>query len=234
MSNNVGFGKNELYFYENELFDWIPALQSKWKEIRAELIDVNERFKKNPGDSNWFNTYPPLTAHEKMGTYAWRTKTLMLMGINHRKNQSECPVTMEALKVIPGLTLANFSLMEPGTHILPHVGYTRMVLRSHLGLIVPDEYEKLGIRVGDQTRHWKEGEVMVFDDSFEHEAWNRSEGVRAVLLFDFANPAWEYTPDEICRYKLQNTNDEGLLKLGTREEWMEWYEQGYFPEDMLI
>ena len=77
-----------------------------------------------------------------------------------------------------------FSFLEPGCEIIPHVGYTSDVLRCHLGLVVPDEYDKCGIQVGDEVRHWKEGELMLFDDTIRHSAWNRSEQHRIVLLTD--------------------------------------------------
>jgi aspartate beta-hydroxylase len=54
-----------------------------------------------------------------------------------------------------------------------------------MGLRVP---EGSGIRVGDSTRRWVEGEVVVFDDSFEHEAWNDGPGPRIVLVLDIWHP----------------------------------------------
>jgi hypothetical protein len=64
-------------------------------------------------------------------------------------------------------------------------GYAGYVLRLHLGLEIPDE---CGLRVDGETRTWREGECLVFDDSFEHEAWNGSRLPRTVLLIDFLNP----------------------------------------------
>lgn len=55
----------------------------------------------------------------------------------------------------------------------------------HLPLIVPDG---CAFRVGGETRQWKEGEAFAFDDTIEHEAWNRSEKPRVVLIFDVWNP----------------------------------------------
>ena len=45
-----------------------------------------------------------------------------------------------------------------------------------------------GFRVGGETREWHEGEAFVFDDTIEHEAWNDSDHLRAVLIFDVWNP----------------------------------------------
>jgi ornithine lipid ester-linked acyl 2-hydroxylase len=76
-----------------------------------------------------------------------------------------------------------FSTLDPGTIIYPHYGYVDTVLRCHLGIIIPDG--DCALRVGDVTRKWQEGKAFVFDDTFEHEAWNKTEGRRTVMLMDF-------------------------------------------------
>ena len=48
--------------------------------------------------------------------------------------------------------------------------------------------EGCGLRVGNETRGWTPGEALIFDDSIEHEAWNTSERLRVVLLFDIWRP----------------------------------------------
>ena len=96
---------------------------------------------------------------------------------------------------VPGLTTAGFSRLAPGTHIKPHKGWVTTVYRAHLGLVVPDD--RCALRVGDESRTWSEGDVLVFDDTAEHEAWNRSDHTRTVLLFDFLRPGHEKSaPDE--------------------------------------
>lgn len=78
-----------------------------------------------------------------------------------------------------------YSSLEPGTEIYPHFDRKKPhnVLRCHLGLIIPNGDCKL--RVNDIDRTWKEGEFLIFDDSFIHQAWNRTESKRIVLLIDF-------------------------------------------------
>jgi beta-hydroxylase len=99
-----------------------------------------------------------------------------------------CPRTAAALAKVPHLTTAGFSRMAPGSHIAPHEGWVSTVYRAHLGLVVPGES---ALRVGDEIRRWREGEVLVFDDTVEHEAWNHAESDRTVLLFDFSRPGFE-------------------------------------------
>lgn len=104
---------------------------------------------------------------------------------------SACPATLAALAhapqpVIAGRApLALFSRLKPGTHILPHHGMLNTRLICHLPLIVPDG---CGLRVGGETREWQQGKLTIFDDSFEHEAWNRGTSDRTVLLFEIWRP----------------------------------------------
>ena len=81
-----------------------------------------------------------------------------------------------------------FSILEPGKHLPPHRGPYNGVLRLHLGLIVPEPRDALGIRVDRQLYRWREGEAVVFDDAYEHEAWNRTPHTRVVLFVDFIKP----------------------------------------------
>lgn len=78
---------------------------------------------------------------------------------------------------------AGFSLLQPGTEIVPHYGYTSDVLRYHLGLDCP---ENCGIEVDGQRYTWRDGESFVFDDTLLHSAWNRGDRPRLILLVDVA------------------------------------------------
>lgn len=95
----------------------------------------------------------------------------------------ECPKTAAAVERIPGMRTAGFSMLAAGCTIKPHVGYTDAVLRCHLGLIIPEG--DCALRVGDTVHRWEQGKAFVFDDRVTHEAWNRTDGSRYILLVDF-------------------------------------------------
>lgn len=75
-----------------------------------------------------------------------------------------------------------FSVLLPGARILPHKGYTDSVYRMHFGLIVPEG--DCCLKVGSEIRGWREEESFLFDDTQEHEAWNRTRFPRAIVLLD--------------------------------------------------
>jgi hypothetical protein len=84
------------------------------------------------------------------------------------------------------LAFSHVSLLQPGARIVPHHGLTNVRLICHLPLIVPRNCGAL--RVGNETRPWREGRLTIFDDTIEHDAWNSSNALRAVLLFDVWRP----------------------------------------------
>jgi ornithine lipid ester-linked acyl 2-hydroxylase len=118
----------------------------------------------------------------------WKMFLLTAYGITSRANIALCPETWRILQRIPGLKTAMFSVFQPGKRLPPHRGPYNGVLRFHLGLLVPAGDDKIGIRVGPEVRHWKEGSGLVFDDAFEHEAWNETDQARVVLFVDFVKP----------------------------------------------
>uniref|UniRef100_A0A6B2LM84 Aspartyl/asparaginy/proline hydroxylase domain-containing protein n=1 Tax=Arcella intermedia TaxID=1963864 RepID=A0A6B2LM84_9EUKA len=88
-----------------------------------------------------------------------------------------------------------FSTIEPKTHILPHCGPCNLKLRVHLPISLPQDDSACWISVGNERKTWKEGEMMVFDDSFVHEVKNDSSEERVVLVFDIWHP--DLFPSEI-------------------------------------
>jgi beta-hydroxylase len=76
-----------------------------------------------------------------------------------------------------------FAIIASGTHIPPHVGFFKSVLRYHLALMASDD-APVYIVVGSQEYRWREGEDVLFDDTYLHEMWNKSQERRVVLFCD--------------------------------------------------
>lgn len=110
-----------------------------------------------------------------------------LYAFNNRleENCKKCPETARLLASIPGMTTAMFSCLQPRTHIRPHIGYyqySNYILRAHLGIKVP---EGCALVVNGVSQTWENGKTFVFDDTFRHEAYNKSNELRVVLMIDF-------------------------------------------------
>lgn len=199
-------------FFDNRDFAFLAQLESQTDIIRDELIGLLER--ERPG----FRPYvrhpdgAPLNQWAELNfSPDWSAYFLWEDGVRLDAHCRECPRTadiMESLPLaqVPGYAPAVFfSLLRPKAHIPPHTGVTNTRLIVHLPLIAP---AGSGFRVGNNRRDFVAGKAWVFDDTIEHEAWNDSESLRALLIFDVWNPLLSATErklvcallDEVRRY----------------------------------
>jgi hypothetical protein len=179
-------------FFERQEFEWVLALEAETPAIRAELealiaggADFQPYVEDDPDR-------PRREFHNLHGDPSWTALYLWRNGQPVDENAALCPRTMAALAKVPMTQIAGqtpsvlFSRLTPGAHIPPHRGLLNCRLIGHLPLIVP---ERCWLRVGNETRSWEEGKLLIFDDSFEHEAKNGSSSeTRIVLLFDIWRP----------------------------------------------
>ncbi len=149
--------------------------------IKAELLAA---LAKKRGFQHFDEGPEGFTAEEV--NYAWKALYFRWNARDVPRNHELCPETARVLASIPDYaTLGLFSALDPQAHITPHCGPVNLTLTVHLGLVIP---EGCGLRAGDETRTWTEGKCLVFDDSFEHEAWNRGTRTRFILLIDLWRP----------------------------------------------
>jgi aspartyl/asparaginyl beta-hydroxylase (cupin superfamily) len=178
-------------FFERDEFEWVPALESATPVIREELVALMD-------EGAAFQPYvesaadrPHRDFHGLNDKKDWTALYLWRDGKPVEANAKRCPKTMAALEKVPLSRIGSrtpavlFSRLEPGAHIPPHTGLLNCRLICHLPLIVP---KGCWLRVGNETREWEEGKLLIFDDSIEHEAKNPAEDLRIILLFDVWRP----------------------------------------------
>ncbi len=168
---------------DNATFDWVPRLEAAWPQVRAEFDQVWQ----HPEDIPAFHQISPDQARISKGSN-WKTYALYIFGQAVEPNCRECPHTAALLAGLPGLQNAWFSILAPGYHIPAHRGPTRALVRCHLGLRVPAERERCWLRVDQTINTWREGECLLFDDTYEHEVLNDTREYRAVLFLDIDRP----------------------------------------------
>ncbi|MBX5463338.1 MAG: aspartyl/asparaginyl beta-hydroxylase domain-containing protein [Steroidobacteraceae bacterium] len=171
-------------------FDWIEALEAETEAIRTELM----RLLPSPtGRERVFDSEDAERLHLRGSDVApsWNGYYFYRHGVRREDNCAACPVTARALDQLPLTHVREhgpevlFSVFTAGTHLLPHRGVTNTRLVGHLPLIVPGD---CALRVAGELHVWRTGKVIVFDDTYEHEAWNRSPHLRVVLIFDIWHP----------------------------------------------
>lgn len=193
-------GLPQRQFYERGEFPWLADVEASTDRIRDELLAVmaeRDRFTPYLQSSQDFPESDPSAAKIRNNP-DWGALYLWEYGCLVQENAVRLTQAVKALEVAPlpqvqgQLPIVLFSRLAAHTHIPPHHGMLNTRLICHLPLIVPKNCGTL--RCGNEHRVWVEGQTLTFDDSIEHEAWNKSDQERIVLLFDIWRP--ELTPEE--------------------------------------
>ena len=179
-------------FFDREHFPWLAKLESATPTIREELKAILAS--PDPGLAPYIEMPPGTPTNlwsdldhspDWSALHLWRDGERIDAVCEQAPRTAELVASLP-LAHIPGRAPAVFfSILKAGKMIPPHTGVTNVRAIVHLPLIVPDG---CGFRVGGETRQWREGEAFAFDDTIEHEAWNRSDQDRAVLILDCWNP----------------------------------------------
>lgn len=182
-------------FYPRERFAEHAALEAHVdvirEELRSVLADTGDQLVPFLGAPSAEAVAARLLDSSGTHEAAWDAFFFYRHGVRYDRNCARCPRTTGLLNTMPLVRVREhapetlFSVLRPGTHILPHHGVTNTRLVTHLPLIVPPD---CALRVGGQTHVWEEGRCVTFDDTFEHEAWNHSGQTRVVLIMDSWNP----------------------------------------------
>lgn len=179
-------------FFHPESFGWAPRIQEATDEIAAELEHLLD------AAAGEFTPYVQTRRGNSSGQFAdldrnpdWSAFFLWKHGQRIDSHCAICPVTDAVVAEAPlpriraRAPAVMFSKLEAGAHIPAHNGATNARLTVHLPLIVPPG---CAFQVGDEVREWKRGELMIFDDTIRHEAWNQSDRPRTILIFDIWHP----------------------------------------------
>jgi aspartate beta-hydroxylase len=181
-----------IQFYDRREFPWLPHLEAAAEVIRDELVVV---LRDDTDQMRPYVSHPdgaPISQWAELNhSPRWSAFFLWEDGKRIDAHCARCPRTAAVLETIPMMDCAGyaptvlFSILSPHTHIPPHSSVTNARLVVHLPLIAPAQCR---FRVGNESREWNFGEAWVFDDTIEHEAWNDSDQLRAIMMIDIWNP----------------------------------------------
>ncbi len=170
--------KDAAAWHDPKQYYWTRILEDNYEVIKEEAEKI---FREDLMDAHPEND-------DLAGYGTWNTFFFYKNGAKDSNNHGKCPNTSRILTKIAGVDIAGrtyFSAMTPGIHIKPHCGPHNFKLRTHLGIVTTPQAT---IRVANEIRTWPQGKCIVFDDSFEHEVWNKSDITRIVLIVDVWNP----------------------------------------------
>jgi aspartyl/asparaginyl beta-hydroxylase (cupin superfamily) len=178
-------------FLDREDFPWLSAFEAATADIRDEARNALTQaaggfvpYVAKPAGS-------PVDQWEELNhSKRWSSFFLLKNGVPIEDHLARCPKTAALLEAAPLCRIpghapsAFFSVLAPKTRIPGHTGVTNTRFIVHVPLIIPPG---CWFRVGAETREWREGRAWVFDDTFEHEAWNGSDEPRVILILDVWN-----------------------------------------------
>jgi aspartate beta-hydroxylase len=173
------------------LHPWARRLEQAFPDIREEALAL---LAAEVGLENFVSLKPGDSMERYLGgrAPAWEAFFFYRHGKRYDEHHARCPRTSAALEAIELFRIPGqapeilFSVLRPGTHILPHHGICNARSVMHLPLLVPPDCALQLVDVGPHA--WVEGRLVLFDDTYLHEAWNRSGSIRVILLMDCWNP----------------------------------------------
>jgi len=172
------FKGNEPAFYDSSQYAANKAL----KEHASEIIEEIKTFYAEH-ESDFQANFTPYNYKEP----GWQTINLYSYFYKYPKNCAKFPITSKVAESIPNMCLAQISVLKPHTRLKAHLGDTNAITRHHLGVVIPGEYPELGLRINNEERSWKEGDVLSFCIVNRHYAWNSTDHHRIILMIDTMN-----------------------------------------------
>jgi beta-hydroxylase len=164
-------------------FPELEKLTAHWQQIREEAVRLYDTgdIKASPRhDDAGFNSF------FKTG---WKRFYLKWYDTAHPSAAELCPYTTALLKEFPTVKAAMFAALPPGARLVRHRDPYAGSVRYHLGLITPGD-DGCYISVDDQTYSWRDGQAVMFDETYLHYAENTTQSNRIILFCDVERPLW--------------------------------------------
>jgi aspartate beta-hydroxylase len=155
-----------------------------WPEIREEAMSLARQLGEVPRFHDVMREQAEISANDGRD---WRVFLLKVYGVNVAKHMAACPRLAELVASEPDVISATLSFLAPHKHIPRHRGPFKGVLRFQLGVSVPlaeDGRPASVLAIEDVEYRIGDGDYLLWDDTYAHEVWNRSNEMRVALLLD--------------------------------------------------
>jgi aspartate beta-hydroxylase len=192
---------------------YFPAAKdfvAQWREIRKEALAVRETLASVPRFHDLMPEQADISANDGLD---WRMFIMRAYGVDIPQNRARCPTVSALLDETPGAMSCVLSFLAPGKHIPKHRGPFRGILRFHLMLTMPRTANgdvAAVLEIDGQPYRLGDGECLLWDDTYPHEVWNRSDEVRIALLLDVWRRDMPYDMELLSRAVV------GMVKFGMR------------------
>jgi hypothetical protein len=191
--SNVWYKGGMPTFYQSDSWELTSLLKANYPKIKEEI----EAYYAQNSDEMPSN-FTPYDYREK----GWKTLNLYTYGLRYKANCKRFPVLDSVVRKIPGMTMTQIAVLEPGVRIKAHLGDTNSIIRNHMGISIPGKLPDIGLRVGQTEVCWEEGEVFSFCIVHRHYAWNYTTSYRIALIVDIIHPDFADRIAAVCAESL--------------------------------
>jgi aspartate beta-hydroxylase len=171
-------------FEAADVFAGSAQFVDAWQRLRDEAVAVSRTLTDIPRFHELMRAQAAISANDGRD---WRMFVVKAYGLPMTRNLDKCPALAALLASMPEVLSASISFLAPNKHIPRHRGPFRGVIRYYLGLSVPlapDGQPATVLTIAETDYRIGNGECLLWDDTYPHEVWNRSEEVRIALLLD--------------------------------------------------
>lgn len=166
-------------YLSSDTFPELKLLKDNWKTIREEALKLDQLGEISSGTGMAFKSF--------YKNDRWRRFYLNWYGKDYEEAVEHCPKTLEMVKSIPSINAALFVRLNPGKSLNRHRDPFSISLRYHLGLDTPND-DRCRIIVDGKAHTWRDGEDVIFDETYIHEAKNETDKARIILFCDVHRP----------------------------------------------
>jgi aspartyl/asparaginyl beta-hydroxylase (cupin superfamily) len=187
---------NEPWFYDTKNYLPLAEIESHWAELKGEIIDfIKEK------DSMFISNK---SVYENIDVNnGWSVIVFLFWGLKiSGEFKKKCPKTMRYIDKVPGFVSLSISRLSPHSTLAEHTGDTNAMLRCHLGVEIPSSLPNCGLKVNGEEKSWEEGKWIIFNDAYNHGAWNNMDKRRIVIILDFIKPEFIRQKNIACAFIL--------------------------------
>lgn len=170
-----------------------------WQTLRDEALAIGNTLADVPRFHELMAQQAEISANDGRD---WRMFVVKAYGVPMHKNMARCPALTALVDANPDVLSASLSFLAPHKHIPAHRGPFKGVIRYYLGLSIPlaaDGRPATVLRIAGTDYRIGNGEYLLWDDTYTHEVWNRSDEVRIALLLDIRRRGMPFDMELLTR-----------------------------------
>jgi aspartyl/asparaginyl beta-hydroxylase (cupin superfamily) len=176
-------------FHDVSGYESTRILESNYERIKEEILNFYDK-----NEDSFKPNFTPYKYKEE----GWRTINMYAFMMEYPDVINQFPVINEVVKQIPHMVTAQVAVLKPHTRVKAHFGDSNVIVRNHLGIVIPGKYPELGFRNGSQERCWEEGKVLSICIAHRHYVWNNTDHKRIILLVDTIHPDYVDKKYYVC------------------------------------